>query len=41
MNQTTMDGFLNKKKTDPNSSFNIGTSEFFNNLNPVTKQYLK
>lgn len=41
MNQTTMEGFMSKKKTDPNTSFNVGSSEFFNNLNPVTRQYLK
>ncbi|CDW86406.1 protein kinase domain containing protein [Stylonychia lemnae] len=49
MNQTTMEGFKNnnqsksesKTRSNRDNSFNIGTSEFFNNLNPVTKQYLK
>ncbi len=43
-----MDGFkLNnqskseaKNKSGRDNSFNAGTSEFFQNLNPVTKQYL-
>jgi hypothetical protein len=28
---------MGKKITDPNASFNIGNSEFFSNLNPVTR----
>jgi len=45
-----MDGFKNnnnnnksesKNRSGRDNSFNIGNSEFFNNLNPVTKQYLK
>lgn len=50
MNQTTMEGFkfaIQSKSESKNTrsgrdnSFNIGNSEFFQNLNPVTKQYLK
>lgn len=43
-----MDGFkiighnkAEKNKTGRDNSFNVANSEFFKNLNPVTKQYLK
>ena len=48
LNQTMMEGFKigtmnkgDKNKTGRDNSFNAATSEFFRNLNPVTKQYLK
>lgn len=50
LNQTAMTGFKfnqeskseqKNSRTGRDNSFNIATSEFFQNLNPVTKQYLK